>query len=280
MMQYPATIADIKFFLDEDIGSGDVTAAIIPETMTAQAQVITREPMVICGQAGFEAVFKSLDPEININWQFAEGATANAGALLCTLEGKARALLTGERSALNWLQTLSATATVARQYADAVAGTGCKVLDTRKTLPGLRNAQKYAVACGGCHNHRMGLYDGVLIKENHIIAAGSIAKAIKAARASADVPVEVEVESLQELTEALAAKPDRIMLDNFALEDLCAAVALTAGAVQLEASGNITLDTIRTVAETGVDFISIGALTKNLQAIDLSMRIQLVQEHV
>jgi nicotinate-nucleotide pyrophosphorylase (carboxylating) len=179
---------------------------------------------------------------------------------------------------LNLLQTLSATATVARQYANAVAGTACQVLDTRKTLPGLRAAQKYAVACGGCINHRMGLYDAVLIKENHIIAAGSIAKAIELARQQTTVPVEVEVESLQELQQALTCKPERIMLDNFSLEDLRSAVQLTAGLTELEASGNIGLDNIRSVAETGVDYISIGALTKNVNAIDLSMRIQLVQE--
>jgi nicotinate-nucleotide pyrophosphorylase (carboxylating) len=279
IMPNPLTIADIQVYLDEDIGSGDLTAAIIPANLHAHAQVITRENMVVCGQAWFDTVFLALDPGVNIVWRVAEGGAAPEDTVLCILEGNARALLTGERTALNLLQTLSATATVARKYADAVAGTGCKVLDTRKTLPGLRNAQKYAVACGGCHNHRMGLYDGVLIKENHIIAAGSIAKAIEAAREHADAPVEIEVESLAELTEALAAKPERIMLDNFALEDLRTAVAITAGATALEASGNITLANIRSIAETGVDYISIGALTKNLQAVDLSMRIQLAHEY-
>lgn len=268
--------ADVTAFLAEDIGSGDITAAIIPGTMTAAAEVMTREAMVVCGQAWFDAVFKSLDPGVDISWLVEEGASVNGNTTLCMLNGLARPLLTGERTALNLLQTLSATATVARQYADAVAGTGCKVLDTRKTIPGLRNAQKYAVACGGCHNHRMGLYDGVLIKENHIIAAGSIANAIAIARQQSDVPVEIEVESLQELQEALAARPDRIMLDNFSLEDMAAAVELTAGRVELEASGNIDLNNIKTIAETGVDFVSIGALTKNIKAIDLSMRIQLV----
>lgn len=271
--------ADIQPFLDEDIGSGDLTAAIIPIERRAGAQVITREAMVICGQAWFTAVFTALDNNVNIIWLVAEGETVSADTLLCTVEGNARALLTGERTALNLLQTLSATATVARRYADAVAGTGCKVLDTRKTLPGLRKAQKYAVACGGCHNHRIGLYDGVLIKENHIIAAGSIAKAVEVARKQSDVSVEIEVESLAELAEALATKPDRIMLDNFALDDLRTAVAMTAGAAELEASGNIGLTNIRTIAETGVDYISIGALTKNLQAVDLSMRIQLGETH-
>jgi nicotinate-nucleotide pyrophosphorylase (carboxylating) len=196
--------------------------------------------------------------------------------LLCTLSGNARALLTGERTALNLLQTLSATATVSRLYADAVAGTACKVLDTRKTIPSLRTAQKYAVVCGGCHNHRMGLYDAILIKENHIIAAGSIANAVQLARQQSSVSVEVEVENLDEYRQALAAKPDRIMLDNFSLDDLITAVALKTNTIELEASGNIDLETIKTVAQTGVDYISIGALTKNIQAIDLSMRIELV----
>ncbi|MEE7625699.1 carboxylating nicotinate-nucleotide diphosphorylase [Methylobacter sp. Wu8] len=267
---------EIKSFLEEDIGSGDITAAIIPESMTAEAEVVTREDMVLCGQAWFDAVFKSLDANVNINWLAAEGEAVGKNTLLCKLDGPARALLSGERTALNLLQTLSATATVARQYADAVSGTGCKVLDTRKTIPGLRNAQKYAVACGGCYNHRIGLYDGVLIKENHIIAAGSISQAIRAARELTSVPVEVEVESMQEFIEAVAAKPDRIMLDNFSLEDMAAAVKLNAGAIELEASGNIGLDNIRVIAETGVDYISIGALTKHVRAVDLSMRIKLV----
>jgi nicotinate-nucleotide pyrophosphorylase (carboxylating) len=274
-------IDDIKTFLEEDIGSGDITAAIIPEAMTATAEIITREAMVVCGQAWFDAVFTALDAGVDIDWLVAEGESVKPGTLLCRLNGRARALLTGERTALNLLQTLSATATLSRQYADAVAGTGCKVLDTRKTIPGLRRAQKYAVACGGCYNHRTGLYDGVLIKENHIIAAGSIAAAIRIARSQTALAVEVEVETMLELQEALVAKPDRIMLDNFSLEDLRAAVKLTAdtvgrGLIALEASGNISLDTIRSVAETGVDFISIGALTKHIHAVDLSMRIQLV----
>jgi nicotinate-nucleotide pyrophosphorylase (carboxylating) len=275
-MTEQSKIAEVKLFLDEDIGSGDITAAIIPETTHAEAEVITREAMVLCGRAWFDAVFKALSPSVNINWLVNEGDKVDKDTLLCRLSGPARSLLTGERTALNLLQTLSATATVARQYAEAVAGTGCKVLDTRKTMPGLRNVQKYAVACGGCHNHRIGLYDGVLIKENHIMAAGSIAKAVQAARAKTSVPVEVEVESMQELEQAIAAKPDRIMLDNFTLEDMRAAVELNAGAIELEASGNIGLDNIRTIAETGVDYISIGALTKNVRAVDLSMRIKLV----
>jgi len=267
---------DIKSFLEEDIGSGDITAGIIPETTYAHAEVLTREDIIISGQAWFDAVFKYLDDNVAIDWLVAEGEAVKKDTVLCKVSGLARALLTGERTALNLLQLLSATATVARQYAEALAGTGCKVLDTRKTIPGLREAQKYAVACGGCHNHRIGLYDGVLIKENHIMAAGSITKAIQMARKLSSVCVEVEVESMSELLEALAAKPDRIMLDNFSLADLCAAVKLTAGAVELEASGNIDLDNIHSIAQTGVDYISIGALTKHVKAVDLSMRIKLV----
>jgi nicotinate-nucleotide pyrophosphorylase (carboxylating) len=276
LMMNPKKVVDVKAFLEEDIGTGDITAAIIPESTLASAEVVTREDMVLCGQLWFDEVFKTLDSNVNINWLAAEGALVTEGTLLCTLQGSARALLTGERTALNLLQTLSATATVSRQYADAVAGSGCKILDTRKTIPGLRDAQKYAVACGGCYNHRIGLYDGVLIKENHIIAAGSIAKAVQIARAQTTATVEVEVESLQELLEAIIAKPDRIMLDNFSLADLKAAAKLNAGAVELEASGNIGLVNLRAVAKTGIDYISIGALTKNINAIDLSMRITLV----
>ncbi len=275
-MTTPLKNIDIKPFLEEDLGSGDITAAIIPEAARAEAEVVTREDMVLCGKDWFDAVFKHLDANVGIDWLAGEGESASSGAVLCKLSGLARALLTGERTALNLLQTLSATATVARRYADAVAGTGCKVLDTRKTIPGLRNAQKYAVTCGGCYNHRIGLHDGVLIKENHILAAGSITNSVQAARKLTAVAVEVEVESMQELIEALAAKPERIMLDNFSLDDMRTAVKLNAGAVELEASGNIVLDNIRTIAETGVDFISIGALTKNVKAVDLSMRIQLV----
>lgn len=271
-----ANTPDISAYLDEDIGTGDMTASIITETAQAEATVITREVMVVCGQDWFNAVFSYLSPTVAIDWLVREGEIVSTETTLCHLNGSARALLTGERTALNLLQTLSATATVAKQYADAVAGTGCKVLDTRKTIPGLRKAQKYAVACGGCYNHRVGLYDGVLIKENHIIAAGSIAKAVQIARQQSSVPIEVEVESLQEFEEACAAKPDRIMLDNFSLADMWTAVAANQKPIELEASGNITLANIRTVAETGVDYISIGALTKNIKAIDLSMRIKLV----
>jgi nicotinate-nucleotide pyrophosphorylase (carboxylating) len=276
LMMNPKKVVNVAAFLEEDIGTGDVTAAIIPESTQATAEITTRESMVLCGQPWFDEVFKALDPDVKINWLAAEGTSVNKDTLLCTIHGSARALLTGERTALNILQTLSATATVSRQYADAVAGSGCKVLDTRKTIPGLRDAQKYAVACGGCYNHRIGLYDGVLIKENHIIAAGSIAKAVQIARAQTLTSVEVEVESMQELMEAIMAKPDRIMLDNFSLADLKSAVKLNAGAVELEASGNIDLFNLGAVAHTGVDYISIGALTKHINAIDLSMRITLV----
>ena len=275
-MKVPLKSIDIKSLLEEDIGSGDITAAIIPETTHAYAEVLTREDIIISGQAWFDAVFNHLDTNVTINWLVSEGEAVKKNTVLCKVSGSARALLTGERTALNLLQLLSATATVARKYADAVADTACKILDTRKTIPGLRDAQKYAVACGGCHNHRIGLYDGVLIKENHIMAAGSITKAIQKARELTLVTVEVEVESLSELLEALAAKPDRIMLDNFSLADLRAAVKLSAGAVELEASGNIDLDNIHSIAQTGVDYISIGALTKHVKAVDLSMRIKLV----
>lgn len=267
---------DVSFFLEEDIGTGDVTAAIIPEQTLAEAEVITRETMVLCGQQWFDAVFTKLDKSIQIDWLQQEGQTVHAGSVLCRINGSARHLLTGERTALNLLQTLSATATVSKRYADAVADTQCKVLDTRKTIPGLRLAQKYAVTCGGCVNHRIGLFDAVLIKENHIIAAGSIENAVKLARKNSSVPVEVEVESLQEFYLAQEAKPDRIMLDNFSLEDLVEAVKNNTAKTELEASGNIDLNNIRVIAQTGVDFISTGALTKNIQAIDLSMRIKLM----
>ena len=275
-MTLQPTPEDIAHYLAEDIGSGDITASIIPASTQASAEVVTREAMVLCGKAWFEAVFKQLDPTSSMQWHFQEGENIAANSLLCQLNGSARALLTGERTALNLLQTLSATATCARRYADAVAGTGCQVLDTRKTLPGLRMAQKYAVKCGGCTNHRIGLFDAVLIKENHILASGSISAAVSKARLTGSAMVEVEVESLTELEEALAAKPDRIMLDNFSMTDLRLAVQRNQGQVELEASGNINLDNIRSIAETGVDFISIGALTKNLNAIDLSMRIQMI----
>ncbi|SMF97153.1 nicotinate-nucleotide pyrophosphorylase [carboxylating] [Methylomagnum ishizawai] len=268
--------ADIARFLAEDVGGGDLTAAIIPAQTQASASVVTREPLVLCGRDGFAAVFAHLDSGVVVNWRIEEGGEAVAGTELCTLRGPARALLTGERTALNLLQTLSATATLARGYAQAVAGTQTKVLDTRKTLPGLREAQKYAVRVGGCHNHRIGLYDGILIKENHILAAGSIAQAVAAAKAlDAGVMIEVEVEDLDELRQALDAGAPRILLDNFTLEAMRAAVAMTQGRAELEVSGNVTLEGLRAIAETGVDYVSVGALTKNVHAVDLSMRIVL-----
>jgi nicotinate-nucleotide pyrophosphorylase (carboxylating) len=271
----PVTPEEIGPIVDEDVGSDDITSAIIPASALAQATVISRESMVLCGQAWFAAVFAYLSDDTEIRWAVADGDRIEANTVLCTLEGPARTLLTGERTALNLLQTLSGTATVSRHFANAVEGTGAKVLDTRKTLPGLRKAQKYAVRCGGCHNHRFGLYDGILIKENHILAAGSITQAIATARSlHQNMPVEIEVENRAELEEALAAGTDRILLDNFDVDALQAAISITAGRAELEASGNITLDNIRTVAETGVDFISVGALTKDLKAIDLSMRIR------
>jgi nicotinate-nucleotide pyrophosphorylase (carboxylating) len=265
--------------LTEDVGTGDLTATLVPAGRPGRATVITREPAVVCGQAWFDEVFRQLDPSVRVAWNVAEGASVRAEQLLCRLEGSARSLLTGERTGLNFLQTLSGTATMARRYADILVGLHCRVLDTRKTIPGLRHAQKYAVRCGGGSNHRMGLYDGILVKENHIMAAGSIAAAVAAARAQgAGVPVEVEVETLAELRQALDAGADMALLDEFSLDDLRAAVAINHshahGPIKLEASGNVTLDTLRAIAETGVDFISVGSLTKHLHAIDLSMRFE------
>lgn len=268
---------DIDRYLAEDIGSGDITADIVPEAVRARAVVVTREAMVLCGRAWFDAVFRRLDPAAVMAWSIEEGSEAAAGTQICEVEASARALLSGERTALNLLQTLSGTATVARRYAQAVAGTGARVLDTRKTLPGLRLAQKYAVRCGGCHNHRTGLYDAVLIKENHIAAAGSLGAAVEAARRRhPGVMVEAEVENFGELEQALAAGADRIMLDNFEPKALRQAVAMAAGRAELEVSGNIDFENIRSIAETGVDFISVGSLTKHVRAIDLSMRIALL----
>lgn len=267
---------DVERFLTEDVGAGDLTALVIAEDKMAKATLITRERMLVCGQAWVDAVFKKLDTNIVIDWQHEEGEQAFSGDVLCYLSGSARALLTGERAALNMLQTLSATASLASQFAKAVEGTGTVVLDTRKTIPGLRLAQKYAVRCGGASNHRVGLYDGILIKENHITAAGSIAKAIKAARlVSSTVAVEVEVESIDEVQQALSAGGDILLLDNFSLLELEQAVELNKGQAKLEASGNVSLASIREMAKTGVDFISVGALTKNIQAVDLSMRVDL-----
>ncbi|AGI22873.1 nicotinate-nucleotide pyrophosphorylase [Pseudomonas sp. ATCC 13867] len=266
--------ANVRAALAEDVGSGDITAQLIPAERDASARIITRENATVAGSAWVDEVFRQVDPRVQVKWQARDGDRVSADQTLFTLEGPARALLTGERSALNFLQLLSGTATRARHYADLVDGTGVKLLDTRKTLPGLRLAQKYAITCGGCHNHRIGLYDAFLIKENHIAACGGIAQAIATAqRIAPGKPVEIEVEDLAELRQALDAGADIIMLDELSLDDMRTAVALTAGRARLEASGGITEATLRSVAETGVDYISIGTLTKDVTALDLSMRL-------
>ncbi len=286
MMQAPAVALpaeleqQVSAALREDGAAADVTANLVPARQRVRGRVITREPMVLCGTAWVAETFRQLDPQIDLAWQIEEGAQAGTGATLFTLEGPARPILTGERTALNFLQLLSATATAARRYVDAVAGTGCTILDTRKTLPGLRTAQKYAVRCGGARNHRMGLHDMVLIKENHITAAGSLTQAIATARRVApSLQVDTEVETLEQLDEALIARPDIVMLDNFTLADLRLAVERNRQAgspVKFEASGGTSLDTVRDIAATGVDFISVGALTKHVRAIDLSMRLEFI----
>jgi nicotinate-nucleotide pyrophosphorylase (carboxylating) len=259
--------------LVEDIGTGDVTAGLIPAEKQATATVISREAATLCGVAWFNEVFRQLDPAVQIVWQHQDGERVAANALLCTLQGSARSILSGERAALNFLQTLSATATATRRYVDLVAHTHCRILDTRKTLPGLRTAQKYAVLCGGGSNHRIGLYDRVLIKENHIMAAGSITAAIQQARQlHPSLLVEVETENLQELAEATAAQADIIMLDEYDLETMREAVRVTAGKIPLEASGGVSPETVAAIAETGVDFVSVGSITKHVRAVDLSMR--------
>lgn len=259
--------------LAEDLGEGDLTAELLPAGQRSHVELITRESAVLCGRAWFDAVFRILDESVWLDWEANDGERIAPGQRLCTLEGPTRALLTGERTAMNYLQTLSGTATLARRYADAVAGLPVKLLDTRKTLPGLRIQQKYAVRAGGCHNHRMGLYDAILIKENHIVAAGSIRAALRAARARGrGVEIEIEVESLAEMEEALTAGAGLILLDNFALPELRAAVELAAGRAELEASGGVDLSTVRAIADTGVDRISVGGLTKDVEAVDLSMR--------
>ena len=267
--------ATVQRALAEDIGDGDLTAALVPVDARARGRVISREDAVLCGTAWFEEVFRQVDDGIAIHWETKEGDNIHRDQLLCRLEGPARPLLTGERTALNFLQALSGTATLARRYAEAVKGTHAVILDTRKTLPGLRSAQKYAVSCGGATNHRMGLYDGILLKENHIVAAGGITAAVMAARAGGvKVPVEVEVETLEQLQEALAAGADILLLDNFDLVGLKRAVQITAGRAKLEASGGIGLTQVKAVAETGVDYVSVGALTKDVQAVDLSLRFE------
>jgi nicotinate-nucleotide pyrophosphorylase (carboxylating) len=264
----------VRRALAEDVGAGDLTAALIPADARAEAQVITREDAVLCGTAWFDEVFHQVDERIRVVWLVKDGDAMRAGQALCNATGPARGLLTGERTALNFLQLLSGTATRTRQYVEAVRGTKTIILDTRKTVPGLRRAQKYAVARGGGQNHRMGLYDAILIKENHIAAAGSITATLEAAHSSAPkgISVEIEVENIRQLREALAAGADRLLLDNFSVEELKAAVTETHARAKLEASGGINLSNIRAFAETGVDYISIGDMTKTIKAVDLSMR--------
>ncbi len=260
--------------LAEDIGSGDITAALIPADAQSTAQVISREDAIVCGTAWFNEVFQQLNTAIAIHWQVQDGDSVEPNQLLCTLTGPSRNLLTGERTALNFLQTLSAVATQTHDYVNAITDTKTQILDTRKTLPGLRSAQKYAVICGGGCNHRMGLFDAFLIKENHILAAGSIAAAIQTAQAQQPTAtVEVEVENLDEVQQALEAGANQLLLDNMSLPKLREAVALNNGRAVLEASGGVTLETVRDIAHTGVDYISVGSLTKDIHAVDLSMRL-------
>ncbi|HEY4698185.1 MAG TPA: carboxylating nicotinate-nucleotide diphosphorylase [Gallionella sp.] len=265
---------NVSAALDEDIRDGDLTAQLVPEHTQAQATVVTRQQMVLCGTLWFEECFLRLDPDCKVHWSAREGELVQPGRQLCEVKGDARAMLTAERSALNFLQTLSGTATLVRRYVDAVAGINVKIMDTRKTLPGLRIAQKYAVHIGGGHNQRTGLFDGVLIKENHIAAAGGIGAVLEHAFriTPPHIPIQIEVETLPQIDEALNAGARLILLDNFSLPDMHTAVTHAAGRAELEASGGIGLDNVRIVAETGVDRISIGALTKDVQAIDLSMR--------
>ena len=280
MLSPPGDVAaTVATALAEDIGSGDLTAALVPAERSGRARIITREAAVLAGRPYVDEVFRQVDPRVQVEWHAADGDAVVPEQLLYRLSGPARSLLTGERTALNFVQALSGTATATRRYAQALAGLPCRVLDTRKTIPGLRTAQKYAVRCGGGTNHRMGLYDGILVKENHIMAAGSISAAVAAARASGSrVPVEVEVESLEELRQALDAGADMALLDEFSLDNLRAAVAMNRahprGPMQLEASGGITFESLRPIAETGVDFISVGSLTKHVRAVDLSMRFE------
>ncbi|MEW6169136.1 MAG: carboxylating nicotinate-nucleotide diphosphorylase [Pseudomonadota bacterium] len=286
----PAYVKDLSATvaraLAEDVGAGDVTARLVAADAQARATVIAREPAIVCGRAWVDEVFRQLDPNLRLDWQVADGEPVAADQIVLTLEGPARALLTGERTALNFLQALSGTATAVRRYVDAIQGTGCRIADTRKTLPGLRSAQKYAVLCGGGVNHRIGLYDGILIKENHIAAAGGIARAIAQARAlKAGVPLMTEAEDLDEVRAALAADVDLLLVDELGLDALREAVRLArahrdaGGRTLIEYSGGATLETVRTLAETGVDRISVGAITKHVRAVDLSMRLVGVPRH-
>ncbi len=270
----PVVEENVRTALLEDVGNGDITAELIPASDRKRARVISRQTAVVCGKAWVDEVFRQVDPDVQIEWLVNDGDLVERDQVLFRLEGSARSLLTGERAALNFLQTLSGTATVSYEYAQRVAGTPVTLLDTRKTIPGLRMGQKYAVSCGGCSNHRIGLYDAFLIKENHIMACGGIEQAIETARTNhPGKPVEIEVETEEQLERALVAGADIVMLDNFSPERMIAAVAQTAGRAKLEASGNITDETLLDYASTGVDYISIGALTKHCQAVDLSMRI-------
>ncbi|WP_027855394.1 carboxylating nicotinate-nucleotide diphosphorylase [Marinobacterium litorale] len=273
-MKSPNDLKDtVRIALSEDIGSGDVSADLITSTSIARARVISREAAILCGTAWFSEVFRQVDDRIRVKWQFADGDSIEANDVLCEIEGPAWSLVTGERTSLNFLQLLSGTATQTKVYADLIKHTNCFLLDTRKTIPCLRTAQKYAVTCGGGKNHRIGLYDQVLIKENHIIAAGSIAAAVaEARRLHPTIKVEVEAETLVEVEEGISAGADIIMLDNFSIESMIEAVALSNGRIPLEASGGVNLNTIVRIAETGVDFVSVGDVTKNVRAIDLSMR--------
>lgn len=275
LLQVPQSVIEENVFnaLKEDIGPGDITAELIPQDNISLATVISREDCVFCGLDWFEECYRQIDAEILVDWFVDDGDELSAGQTICTISGSSQKIVTGERAALNFIQTLSATATTSKKYADKIKDTTTRILDTRKTIPGLRMAQKYAVSCGGCENHRIGLFDAFLIKENHIHACGSIEKAISEARFyNADLEVEVEVENFDELQQAIDAGTDRVLLDNFDIENLKKAVTLCKGKVVSEASGNITLDTIAEIAKTGVDFISTGALTKDIKAIDLSMR--------
>jgi nicotinate-nucleotide pyrophosphorylase (carboxylating) len=269
----PVIRSDVARALAEDVGSGDVTASLLPKDRAAHARVVIRETAVLCGSAWFDEVFRQIDPETRVNWHARDGDRVSPNQVLCEIDGRARTLLTGERTALNFLQTLSGVATRTRTFVDAIAGTKATILDTRKTLPGLRHALKYAVRRGGASNHRMGLYDGILIKENHVAAAGGIGPALRQARQVAgNVPIQIEVESIAQLNAAIESGAKLILLDNFDLAGLREAVKLTAGRAALEASGGVNLDTVRAIAETGVDRISIGSLTKDVCAVDLSMR--------
>ena len=278
MLQLPSDLAQqVTTALAEEIGDGDITAQLVPAAQRVTGKVITREEATLCGRPWVTELFRQLDPAVQLTWHADDGDRVTANQTLFEIAGPARPVLTGERTALNFLQLLSATATATRGYVDAIAGTGCAILDTRKTVPGLRTAQKYAVVCGGGENYRIGLFDQVLIKENHIAAAGSLTAAVAAARrAAGSRKIEVEVETMEEFEEALRAGPDIIMLDEFSLADMRAVVALnnsTGRRVTVEASGSVTLETVRSVAETGVDCISIGSITKHVRAVELSMRL-------